>query len=75
MHSFLDYEFVGRTESGKTCIWNVKSVGNSASLGQVRWFGAWRKYVFYPAPNTLFDYYCLQDIALFCHTYTRSHAN
>jgi len=71
--SYLDYEFVGRTESGKTCIWDVKSRGNSAPLGQVKWYDAWRKYVFYPSPNTLFDYSCLQEIALFCHTNTRSH--
>jgi hypothetical protein len=70
---YLDYEFVGRTESGKTCLWNVKARGNHIPLGQVRWYGAWRKYVFYPAINTLFDYACLQDIAEFCRINTRSH--
>ena len=70
---YLDYEYVGRTDSGKTCIWVVKSRNNEPPLGQIRWYGPWRKYVFYPCANTLFDYACLQDIAEFCHTNTRSH--
>ena len=73
MSLYLDYEFFGRTESGKTCIWFVKSRGNSVPLGQVRWYGAWRKYVFYPSHDTLFDYACLQDIASFCQTNTKGH--
>jgi hypothetical protein len=61
-------------DSGKTCIWNVcPTIGNAAALGQVRWYGPWRRYVFYPNANTLYDYACLQDIAEFCHTNTRSH--
>ena len=34
-------------------------------LGDVRWNGAWRKYCFYPAPDTLWDTSCLRCVSDF----------
>ena len=31
-------------------------------LGEIRWFGQWRRYAFYPQPGCLFDAVCLNDI-------------
>lgn len=31
-------------------------------LGTIQWYGAWRQYVFYPEPGTLFNRSCLSDI-------------
>lgn len=31
-------------------------------LGEIKWHGAWWKYVFHPEKNCLFDSSCLKDI-------------
>jgi hypothetical protein len=36
------------------------------SLGQVKFYGAWRKFCFFPSQSTLFDTTCLNEIAEFC---------
>ena len=35
---------------------------SSDELGQIRFYPQWRKFVFYPKENTLFDSSCLDDI-------------
>jgi hypothetical protein len=49
----------------KTRTWNVLHRGNREQLGEVRFWPAWRKYVFFPADETLWDSYCLQVIQAF----------
>jgi len=34
-------------------------------LGEIKWFGKWRKYSFFPEPNTIFENQCLNDIIKF----------
>lgn len=31
-------------------------------LGEIKWYSRWRRYVFYPLNDTLFDSECLKDI-------------
>lgn len=59
---FID---VGVSSSGKTHKWYVCSNGTTHSLGEVSWFSSWRRYVFTPGPNTLFDCNCLNEIIQF----------
>lgn len=49
----------------KTRIWVVVQKQSREPLGEVRFWPAWRKYVFLPANNTLWDSYCLQIITAF----------
>ena len=35
-------------------------------MGQVRWWGPFRRYSFFPHQGTLFESQCLRDIAAFC---------
>ncbi len=35
---------------------------SSEELGQIRFYPQWRKFVFYPEADTLFDSNCLEDI-------------
>lgn len=49
--------------NGKTRRWNVLTVDGGVCLGVVKWHGAWRKYAFFPTPQTLFEEDCLRDIA------------
>ena len=52
---------VGST--GKTWIFNVNAKEGGSNLGQIRWFGRWRKYSFFPNAETVFERQCLRDIA------------
>jgi hypothetical protein len=34
-------------------------------IGEIRWYGAFRKYAFYPQPNTVYENVCMKDITNF----------
>lgn len=57
---------------GKTRQFNVYSKSNRSLLGTIKWWGGWRKYVFFPL-NSLFDNVCLRNIATFCEEATATH--
>lgn len=42
-------------------------------LGVVKWWGAWRKYAFFPNPDTLYEQDCLRDIAQIIVDLTNEH--
>lgn len=60
----LEFKESGLSKSGKTKTWLV--IGNGIELGQISFFGRWRKYCFYPNSDTLLDHLCLTEIAWFC---------
>lgn len=61
----------GRSPSGKTVVWGVWTKTEAMiPLGCVRWHAPWRKYCFYPEPNTLYEQTCLRDIAEFVESMT-----
>jgi hypothetical protein len=65
-----DFEFItidqaGVSPSGKTCAWTVRSKRSGLVLGGIRWWGAWRQYVFFPEVHTLYSAGCLRDVAAF----------
>lgn len=62
--SFISFHQAGSSPSGKTEVWAVDSSYGSF-LGAVRWFGRWRKYAFYPEPNTIFETTCLGELKEF----------
>ena len=50
----------------KTDIYTVRAADDAGTvLGQIRWYGSWRCYVFCPEANTVFEQDCLRDIAGF----------
>ena len=53
---------IGHT--GKTWVFDVNAKEGGDNLGQIKWFGHWRKYSFFPNTNTIFEHQCLRDIAL-----------
>jgi hypothetical protein len=57
----------------KTSIWDVRTREGEASLGEIRWFGRWRCFAFYPRADTLYEKQCLRDIADFCEAQTKAH--
>lgn len=52
-------------EQRKTKRWRILSRKHGTHLGEIRWYGAWRQYTFNPAPATVFNAECLEDIAAF----------
>lgn len=59
---YVKFEETGLSASRKTKIWLVKNAQSDFEIGRIRWFPNWRKYVFEPAPNCIFDPNCLGDI-------------
>ena len=57
--------------TGATSVWSVKK--GQITLGKIAWFSSWRKYAFFPEPNTVFEEDCLRDIADFCEQQTDIH--
>ena len=57
--------------TGKTVIYKV--VSDTSVLGEIRWYGPWRCYAFYPEMETVYEKKCLRDIADFCELLTTEH--
>jgi len=70
---WIRFEDLGTSDSGKTRRFAVIARHDDTLLGEIRWFGGWRKYVFAPYPNTEYEEDCLRDIAAFCERTTREH--
>lgn len=68
--TYVSFWRTGQSPSGKTIIWKV---GNDVLLGQIKWFAAWRRYCFYPEPETVFEQICLREIAEFIEARTKEH--
>ena len=71
-NQLLEFTDAGASPSGLTRRWGVEGQG-CIPLGTVAWFSHWRKYVFSPLANTVYDSGCLREIADFCAEQTREH--
>jgi hypothetical protein len=58
-------EFYVYEDTGKTKKYNVVTKGNPIKLGEIKWFANWRKYAFFPSPDTVFEKDCMLDIVGF----------
>lgn len=65
--------FIEAPPKPKTRVWRVINRHDEIPVGFVAWFGRWRKYAFYPKPETVFEQVCLREIAGFCERHTRAH--
>jgi hypothetical protein len=71
--SFVRFVEVEAPKNFKTKIWDVTTLDRAGLLGQVKWYSQWRKYTFFAANNTLFDFDCLNEIAAFVQSSTAEH--
>jgi hypothetical protein len=46
----------------RTNKYQVVSKNNNILLGDIKWYGPWRKYCFFPSNDTIFETQCLSDI-------------
>ena len=60
--NFIEVQYPKKSRPRKTKSWNVQNVHNDAMLGEIKWYGPWRNFVFYPCPDTLYDERCLTII-------------
>jgi hypothetical protein len=58
-------EFIEMRRTGKTTVWDIVTKDGGVVLGSVKWFGRWRKYSFFPKPDTIYEATCLRDIVAF----------
>ncbi len=65
MAKWIDFNLIVGPPERKTAIYDVIAKDGGHLLGQVRWFGRWRCYAFYPSPDCVFERTCLQDIIAF----------
>lgn len=61
--------------TGKTFKFDVFTEDGYILLGEIRWYGSWRCYAFFPSANTLFERECMRTIADVCERMTRDHKN
>lgn len=70
--TYIQFEFVKFSDTGKTFVWQVISKQNASKLGEIRWFGRWRKYAFYASAQCVFEETCLRSIATFIEERTKA---
>lgn len=58
--TYLEFEQVADT--GKTKVWNVYSKNRGDFLAEIKWYGSWRQYAFFPRPGTIWNAGCLSDV-------------
>ena len=47
---------------------------DSLVIGHIAWYGPWRKYAYFPEPETVMETQCMQEIAFFLRQRMREHA-
>ena len=57
---YLKFENV--EDMGKTETWNIRSKSSGFVLGQIKWYGAWRQYCFWPSSHCVFNIECMDDV-------------
>lgn len=49
-------------ENPKTKAWACHNNRSDAELGQVKWYGAWRQYCYFPSCPAVYSVSCFEDI-------------
>lgn len=72
---WIRFELLPRQPDRKTDTWVVVAKDGDDRLGEVRWFGRWRQYSFFPTLDgeSVFERQCLRDIANFLERKTTDH--
>lgn len=69
VEKYIRFDQVGTSATGKTLVWHVMNKHNGSFVGVIKWYGGFRKYVFYPTIERvdwiLLDAACMRLIADF----------
>ena len=70
-------QFCPAAPKPKTKVWHARVNDDTMPffLGEIKWFGKWRRYAFSPSTysETVFDAHCLRIMADFCELQTKQH--
>lgn len=70
---WVTFMSLGNSVCGSPDRWAVLAKEGGDALGEVKWFGRWRGYAFYPLLDTVYEQDCLRDIAGFIEEQTKAH--
>jgi hypothetical protein len=66
MKTILETKYLNFVEfqlpSKKTKNINVVSKNSRLAIGEIKWYGPWRQYTFFPEPDTIWNVDCLNSI-------------
>lgn len=55
-------KFIVVPQRSKTKIIDIINIRHDEVIGEIKWFGRWRQYCFYPNDNTIWNKTCLDDV-------------
>jgi len=65
MSKWITFQLAEKQNPKTKVYWVITKEQPYLTLGQIKWFGRWRKYSFFPQPETVFERDCLNDIISF----------
>lgn len=68
MSKWINFSMEYNSGIKKTDTYLIETKDGQKCIGQIRWYAPWRKYSFFPNPNTVFENDCLRDIVKFIDT-------
>jgi hypothetical protein len=71
--NFVEIDISKRKPTPKTLLVLVNSARTGDPLGEIKWYGPWRQYCFFPLENTIFNNGCLDEISTKCGAMTNKH--
>jgi hypothetical protein len=70
-NKYIEVVYKALSPSRRTKIFSVVNKQSGIELGEIRWFGHWRQYVFFPSGQIALSSGCMTDIAAFCTSETK----
>ncbi len=61
--TWIEFHLIMKT--AKTGMFDILNKESGYNLGQIKWYGPFRKYSFFPSENCVFETKCLQEIVDF----------
>lgn len=62
---WIKFVEIGAKPGMKTKIFEVVTKDYLCTIGEIKWYGGFRRYSFFPKPDTVYENSCLRDIITF----------
>lgn len=64
-YEYIHMSWLGSSKSGKTQVYGIYNSRSGDQIGEVKWFGRWRQYAFFPEDGSIYSAGCMFDIVHF----------
>jgi hypothetical protein len=54
--------FVKIADKPKTSVWSCRANRSGLELGEIKWYGPWRQYCYFPTCAAVYSVGCFEDI-------------